>query len=61
MIIVDEAVAHRKRTIKHQPPGSQMSMSMISNCNKGKVVLDMKRESREAENIDSSNFKNKDL
>lgn len=43
MILVDEAVAHGKGMIKHQPPGNQMNMFMTSNCNKGRTVLDIKR------------------
>lgn len=34
MITVDEAMGHRRKLIKHQAPGNQINMFMISNCNK---------------------------
>lgn len=35
-----------ERLIKHQAPGNQINMFIISNCNKGRIVLGMKIESK---------------
>lgn len=51
MITVGGAMAHRKRLIKHQAPGSQINTFIFSNCNKGRIALDMKIEPRETEQI----------
>ena len=31
-------MAHRKKLIKHQAPGNQINMFLISNCNKGRIT-----------------------